>query len=108
MNKQTQIQPNNPITAGLSPHLFWDVNKDILDWEKHAALIIKRVLEYGLWNDWKIIYKQYNMQFIAQQAMQFRELEPKALNFIANISATSLKDYRCYTTKQLNNQHWNF
>ncbi|MBS1652586.1 MAG: hypothetical protein JSU07_11320 [Bacteroidetes bacterium] len=102
------MQHNNPIKAGLSPHLFWDVNKETLDWSKQAALIIKRVLEYGLWNDWKIICKQYSVLFIAEQTMNFRDIEPKALHFIANVSETSLKQYRCYTTTRLTNQHWNF
>jgi hypothetical protein len=96
------------VKAGLSPHLFWDVNSDTLDWEKSAPIIIKRVLEYGLWEDWKIIYKKYGIKLITEKAMLFRELEPKALNFIAVISNIPLKAFRCYTTTQSKNPHWNF
>ena len=41
-----------------STYLFWDVNKDDLDMEKHSQYIIKRVLEYGMLQDWNIV-KQY-------------------------------------------------
>lgn len=36
-----------------STYLFWDVNKDDLDMEKHSQYIIKRVLEYGMLQDWE-------------------------------------------------------
>ena len=38
-----------------STYLFWDVNKDDLDMEKHSQYIIKRVLEYGMLQDCKTI-----------------------------------------------------
>ena len=38
-----------------STYLFWDVNKDDLDMEKHSQYIIKRVLEYGMLQDWNIV-----------------------------------------------------
>ena len=48
MNKKPKIKD-------LSQHLFWDVNKTTIDFEKHKAYIIKQVLEYGLIGDWKLI-----------------------------------------------------
>jgi len=99
---------NHQIESDLSPHLFWDVNKKSLDWGKNASFIIKRVLEYGLWSDWKIIDAHYGIEFIAEKAKHFRELEPKALNFIATLSHVPLTAFRCYTTIQSKNPHWNF
>jgi hypothetical protein len=95
-------------SAGFSQHLFWDVDKDALEWEKSAPFIIKRVLEYGLWEDWKIIHKHYGIKLIAEKSMDFRELEPKALNFISTLSNIPTKAFRCYTTIQSKNPHWNF
>lgn len=102
------MEHSNPIVAGLSSHLFWDMNKDTLDWEKNAPRIIKRVLEYGLWSDWKIIYKKYGIEFIARKAQNFRELEPKALIFISTLSHIPVNAFRWYTTAPLKNPHWNF
>ena len=33
----------------LAPHLFWDVRVEDIDFEKHAAWLARRVLEYGDW-----------------------------------------------------------
>ena len=35
----------------LSPVLFWDVDREHMDAEKHSAGIIQRVLEYGTLQD---------------------------------------------------------
>jgi hypothetical protein len=39
----------------LSEHLFGDVDKDTLDTQKNKRLIIQRVLDYGLMQDWQTI-----------------------------------------------------
>ena len=38
-----------------SAHLFWDVRKEDVDFDEHAQYIIKRVLEYGLLEDWNLM-----------------------------------------------------
>ena len=38
-----------------STYLFWDVKREDLDMEKHSRYIIKRVLEYGMLLDWKMV-----------------------------------------------------
>lgn len=47
----------NEYITQFSTYLFWDVNKDDLDMEEHSRYIIKRVIEYGMLNDWNIINK---------------------------------------------------
>ena len=91
-----------------SPHLFWDIKRDKLDVESNKAFIIKRVLEYGLWNDWLLIKKEYGLKTITDETEQFRDLDPKALAFIANLSGVAKEKFRCYTTRLLTGQHWNF
>lgn len=34
----------------MSPHLFWDVDVNSIEFDKHKAYIVQRVLEYGLLN----------------------------------------------------------
>lgn len=36
----------------LSPSLFWDVDCEVLDDEKHRRFVIGRVLERGKMQDW--------------------------------------------------------
>ncbi len=92
----------------LSPHLFWDVNSDQLDTDRSKAFIIKRVLEYGLWRDWLLLKKFYGLESIINSTQGFRELEPKSLAFIAQLSGVPKEKFKCYSTRQLTHPHWNF
>lgn len=91
-----------------SSHLFWDIESKKIDFEKNKKWLIKRVLEYGLLNDWLIVYKYYGINKIAQITMQIRDLDDKSLSFISLLSDVPKEDFLCYTTKQLSPKHWNF
>ena len=92
----------------LSPYLFWDVDKANLDMDTHRAYIIKRVLEYGQLEDWRLILAHYTQPVIIDVIKNVRDLDPRALAYIATISNTPIQEFRCYTTKQSNPIHWNF
>jgi hypothetical protein len=92
----------------LSPHLFWDVNKDNMYFEKNKKFIIQRVLEYGLLTDWKIIYNYYGINEITQIALNLKDLDEKSMCFISALSKIPKEQFLCYTTKQLTPKHWNF
>lgn len=98
----------NEYITQFSTYLFWDVNKDDLDMEEHSRYIIKRVIEYGMLNDWNIINKYYGLDRIIETAKTFRDLEPRALAYLSAISQTPKEQFRCYTYQQSNPQHWNF
>lgn len=98
----------NEYITQFSTYLFWDVNKDDLDMEEHSQYIIKRVIEYGMLNDWNIIKKYYGLERIIEIAKTFRDLEPRALAYLSAISQTPKEQFRCYTYQQSSPQHWNF
>ena len=91
-----------------SAHLFWDVRKEDVDFDEHAQYIIKRVLEYGLLEDWNLIRQYYGLSKIVEVAKELRDLEPRALAYISAVSKTPKGQFRCYIWKQSNIQHWNF
>ena len=99
---------SSPTIKEFSPHLFWDVNKEKLDLNLHKSQVIQQVLEYGLLTDWLKIVHIYGVNQIAETALTFRQLDPKALSFIAAISGIPKESFRCYSTKQLIPPHWNF
>ncbi|WP_102409546.1 DUF6922 domain-containing protein [Parabacteroides bouchesdurhonensis] len=105
--KQPDLSKTNIINL-FSPYLFWDVDRNNLDWEKHSVFIIERVLEYGQYSDWQLLRSRFSISEIAEQAKQIRQLDPKALSFIVLMSNTSKEDYKCYITKQSTPAHWNF
>ena len=92
----------------LSEHLFWDVDRNTLDIHKNFNFVLQRTLSYGLLRDWILLYKAFGLKKIVDETKKIRNLDDKSLHFIAQISGTSLSDFRCYTTKQSIPQHWHF
>lgn len=91
-----------------SSHLFWDTDRNKLDFEKNKKYIIKQVLDYGLLNDWNIIQDVYGLAEIVKAAKIYRELDKKTLSFISTLSNEPLDSFRCYSYRQSIPQHWNF
>jgi hypothetical protein len=91
-----------------SPHLFWDVDRHKLDLQRHKPLIVQRVLEYGLLDDWHLLVRQLGVAGIAEVAADQRTLDLRALSFVALRSKTPRERFRCYTTRQSIPSHWNF
>ena len=91
-----------------SSNLFWDINPNDIDIEEHASFIVQRVLEYGRIEDWNYILSYYGISRILSITLQLRSLDSKALAFISAITKTPRENFRCYTTAQLNQQHWDY
>lgn len=100
-----KVNPD-PLFEKLSKHLFWDVDRSKLDFEKDAQLVVQRALEYGMIDDWIIIRDYYGIDRIAKVAMMSRDLDPISANFIAQVSGTDIKQYRCYILRQSQPTHW--
>ncbi len=100
-----KINPD-PTFEKLSKHLFWDVDRSKLSFDQNAKLVVQRVLEYGLLEDWIIIRDFYGVEKIAEIAMTFRTLEPSALSFIATMANKDLSNFRCYNLRPLIGKHW--
>ena len=69
---------NSKIT--FSKHLFWDIDPENLDYEKNAAFVIKNVLLYGLYSDWKTISGYYGLARIMDVALKMRNLDLKTVS----------------------------
>ncbi len=92
----------------LSTHLFWDVDAKKIDFIKNKKLIIKRVLDYGLIDDWYLIFNKYGVSVIAQTAVKIKDLDIKSMSFISLLSKIPKEEFLCYTMKQSTQKHWNF
>ena len=80
----------------LSPVLFWDIDRENMDVERHSAGLIQRVLERGNLQDWRLTRDFYGMDRIVADCKRLRTLDPMALSFICMLSDTKKEDYRCY------------
>ncbi len=90
----------------LSKHLFWDIDSNLLEWERSKKTIIERVIERGSLEEWVCIVKVYTLEGIVNTAKTFRTMSPIDLNFIATISNTPKEEFRCFNTRLLTSQHW--
>ena len=99
------IQSKKPVEL-LSKHLFWDIDPNLLEWERSKKTIIERVIERGSLEEWVCIVKIYTLDGIVNTAKTFRSMSPIDLNFIATISNTPKEEFRCYNTRLLTGQHW--
>lgn len=66
---------------GLSPILFWDVDRKTIDPVKHERWLIERVLEKGQWEDWILLRDNMGKDALAKQAAHVH-IDPKARNFL--------------------------
>ncbi len=92
--------------SDLSPHLFWDVDKESIQWEKDKRLIVARVLDYGMINDWEILKDSFNKNDLKNIATKLPYLTPKALTFISVYLNVSLNNFKCYKNRLSNQEHW--
>jgi hypothetical protein len=92
----------------LTPSLFWDVNREDVDDEKHRRFVMQRVLERGSLDDWRRTKERYTLPTIVAEAQQMRSLEPKALAFIACVGGVREETFRCFTLRRLHQKHWFF
>jgi len=89
-----------------SKHLFWDTDRASLSADKNRGYIVKQVLEYGYDCDWKFLKDIYSLDEIKDVVKGMRSLDKKALSFVACITHTDIKDFRCYSTIQSNPAPW--
>jgi len=91
----------------LSPSLFWDIDTSQATMETCPQQVVQRVLEYGSWEDWRLIRDYYGLRRIVELCKQMRTLDPVCLSYICLLSDTSKEEYRCYHTAQSNPTPWN-
>ncbi len=89
-----------------SKNLFWDIDTADLDMEKHAAYVVGRVLDYGRWEDWRLIRDYYGLERIKNVALNIRSMMPKSLSFVAVMTHTPQNQFRCYELIQSKKAPW--
>lgn len=96
---------DNEMSKRFSDYIFWDVERDSIDFQAHAPFVIQRVLEYGQMRDWTALLDIYGLPKIVDVSKGLRTLDEKALSFISTVSRTSKSDFRCYSIKQSSPRH---
>ena len=84
----------------LPDRLFWDTDLSTLDFKAHARFIIQRVIQRGSLEDWVSIKQHYGLEFIKQEIVLMRHLDPKTLNFFSGYFGIEKEKFRCYSAPQ--------
>lgn len=93
--------------SDFSQHLFWDVDLDGFDFQKHKVHLIHKVLEYGYIKDWNLVKEIYGLQTIKEVSLNLRSLDAVTLSYLAAIFNIDKTEFRCYKHKQLFPNYWN-
>lgn len=91
-----------------SAHLFWDLDRSGISSDELTGQVVQRVLEYGVLKDWVILCGVYGFDKVINKATGLRNLDPRSLSFLVNISGIPKEKFRCYSTTQLMPRHWHF
>lgn len=102
------MSSDKKILNKLSDHLFWDIDISEIDIEKNSRFIIKKVLQYGLYTDWKLLKQLYGIDFITKVASQISDLDKRTASFLSVVGDLPKQNFKCYSTKPSTPQHWNF
>ena len=90
-----------------SSHLFWDLNKSKLDFEKSKAQIIFQVAEYGMMSDWLLVQKIYPKEELKAVVLNLRTLDKVTLSYLSHFFQIDKTQFRCYTSSQSARSFWN-
>lgn len=82
--------------SDFSPHLFWDVDLNGFDLDKHKEFMIERVLEYGMLQDWNNIKELYGKEVIKEVSLNLRNLSPVTVSFLSTIFKIDSKYFKSF------------
>jgi hypothetical protein len=98
----SNISANN-----FSPHLFWDIDKENLDFQHSKSQIIYQVVEFGFRKDWEVLKTLYSRDDIAREVVNFRNLDKTTLAFLSVFLQLDKSEFRCYRDKPSAASFWN-
>lgn len=72
------MKDKKPATIPFRPELFWDVDPDTIDPQKHAVFIIERILELGDIPEVKWVTRYYPARLIKSTLRSSRVISDKS------------------------------
>jgi len=83
-------------------YLFWDVDKENIDFDKYKIFIIGRVLDIGTWEDiWKV-FEYYGKKEIKKAIVEATGLRKKTESFWSQYFDISIEHFRSWKKRETN------
>lgn len=97
---------HNHKDAEIRKSLFWEYETERIDWQQMRNIVVQRVVERGRMNDFYAILNLYGLEGVKAAIKQIPFLNNKDLKFVCTVFDIKKEELKCYTKKQLENQHW--
>ena len=98
----TEIK-NKPL---FGKRIFWDIDAELLDYDKKASFVIERGFERGDVDDIRQCRRYYGDETISKVLTNAKWLPLATICLATALFNNELTDYKCYNTAQLNPLHW--
>jgi hypothetical protein len=95
-------------TPNLSKQTFWDTNYDTLDFEKDSTFIMRKVFNFGTWNDVKAVVAFYGRERIKREVVQLADQKKNTLSFLCLLLDLNKDDFKWYLRRQSYQRPWNY
>jgi len=82
--------------------IFWDVDFEKLDYDLRANFVIERVFERGDVDDIRNCRRYYGDEKVTEALLNAKFLPETLMHLASAVINRPLKDFRCYTLRQLN------
>ena len=81
------------LTSTSYRRLFWDTDVASLDADRHAALVLSRILERGSWEQWVEARNYYGRERMIAALTKVRGLEPRSVSFCALVLGVPREEF---------------
>lgn len=86
----------------LNKRIFWDVDFDKIDFDKHAEFVIHRVIERGDVDDIRQCRRFYNNELFTEIILNIGHLPNIKMYLASAIIEKDVTELKCYKNRQLN------
>jgi len=97
------------LSYSIPKRLLWDVDWNSFDVQKNKKMVVQRVIEYGLPEDYYTMFKFYGgisgVRKIIKEIPHFRY--PQDISFVCMAFNLKKQDLKCYKRQQLREERMN-
>lgn len=92
----------NKLKPIFNKRIFWDVDFEKIDYDSKANFVIERVFERGDVDDIRNCRRYYGDKKVSEALLNAKFLPETRMYLASAVINKPLKDFRCYTLRQLN------
>jgi hypothetical protein len=92
--------------AQVNPHLFWEYDLSIFDFQKEISTVVQRVIERGISEDFFAIYNLYGKEKVNEVVRQVPTFSQRDMEFIYTVLEVPYRQLLAYQNLKLSPNQW--